>query len=410
MKRPQPVTRAAWGRAILLATLLAYPVLGTLVVVTPLPTLVASMPARLLATGAAIALLLSRAARPVSPARLMLFLFWAIYLVRLVWDTAVARVEGADEALFFFTVTCFLPALAILRSRPEWFKERELAKPLFILGTVAGGTALLIGVTGLARDRSLWEVTGRLAFDAVNPITYGHAAVTALLAAICLWLYRPSPIGRGWLLAGSLLSLLVLQQTGSRGPALALVIGLLLIGIYRRRARPLVALFIAVGAAILALTGGGALEERVGGVEDDPSTLERLLVQANAIEQFLSNPLTGNAYIETGLMIYPHNPFIEAAMATGLPGLLTFTAAFVMALLGIWRMLRGGRLLLPLIAVQYLVGAMLSGALYLSTPFWLAIALVFVFDRPAKRRPRPRRPAATAPAGDAPLNPIVHTA
>jgi O-antigen ligase len=266
----------------------------------------------------------------------------------------------------------------------EWFRERELARLLFILGALVGGTALLIALSGVSTSRSLWEVTGRLSFDAVNPITYGHVAVTTLLSAVCLWLYRPSAVGRGWLLAGSLISLFVLQQTGSRGPALALVLGLVLVGLYRRRARVLVTLIITLGSAMMILTGSGALDARTRSVEDDPSTLERILVQANALEQFLANPLTGSAYIETTLMMYPHNVFIEAAMATGIVGLLLFVGVSAAVLGCIWRMLREGRLLLPLIAMQYLVASMLSGALYLSNSLWLSMAVVLIYNRPKR--------------------------
>jgi O-antigen ligase len=376
-----------WGRTILLASLLAYPLLGTLVVMTSLSTLVASLPTRLLVALSALVLLTTRRAQPGSVPTALLKTFWFIYALRLLWDTIVGGVPGADEALFYFTVTCMLPALAMLRLRPQWFNERSLAQPLFVLGLVVCIAALAITTLGLADDRSLYEHTSRLAFDAVNPITYGHVAVSTVLAAVCLSLYRPARTPRVLLLIGALIALYTLQLTGSRGPALALVLGLVMAGIFRRRVRPMVMLFALL--SVVHFYSGGVLEDRVVGVEDDPSTLERLVVQANAIEQFLAAPLTGSAYIETTLMIYPHNPFIEAAMATGIVGLLLFGAVNLAVLLGIWRMLREGHLLLPLIAMQYLVAAMLSGALYLSTSLWLSVALVLVFSRPAPRRRQP---------------------
>jgi len=353
---------------------------------------VASLPARLVVVFAALVLLLTRRAQPFGLTTGPLVAFWFIYTARLLWDTVIVGVPGADEALFYFTVTCMIPALAMLRWQPQWYEERWLAKSVFVWGSAVCVMALAITSFGLAGDRSLLEITGRLAFDAINPITYGHVAVTTVLAAVCLWLYRPSPIPRPLLLVGALVALYVLQSTASRGPALALVIGLLMVGVFRRRARPLVILFVLL-ATVLVIYSSGALEDRVVGVEDDPSTLERLLVQANAIEQFLANPLTGSAYIETSLMIYPHNPLIEAAMATGVVGLLTFVAICLAVLIGIWRMLQKGYLLLPLIAMQYLVASMLSGALYLSTSMWLSMAVVLVFNRSATRlRMADRRP------------------
>lgn len=392
-------------RAILIASLMAYPLLGTLVSVTLLPSLVASVPVRAFVAVASIQLIWLTRRAPPSPTVLALLVFWCAYLVRLLWDWAVADVPAAGEALAFFVLTCLLPAVALMRVPAAWWNESRLANGLFITGAATCIAAVAIGLTGLAEGRSLLDETARLSFDTVNPITYGHVAVSTLIVAL-RWRLISRRHGRLVLAIGLIAALVVLQLAASRGPLVALAVCLVALGIVQRRFR----WFFIVVAPLLTLlffNADSILEQRFSDIEDDPSTLERLLVQSNAIAQFLDNPWLGSAFIELELQIYPHNPFIEAAMATGVIGLLLFTWVFLAACARVVRMLREGKVVLPLLALQYFVAAQFSGSLFSSNTMWMFIGILFAITRRRRRQSSgqehrpvvPRRPVSPLPAG-----------
>lgn len=382
-----------WVPIILVVGLAGYPLLGTVVVLSQLPSLAASIPVRLL-VALASALMLATAPRlRLSPIGVTLWAFWLIYLARLLWDWLVVSIPGADEALLFFTVTCLLPAAALLRYQPHASDEPALARLMLLCGLSTCLLALTITLADLAPGRSLFAETERLSFDTVNPITYGHVAASTVIAAISTLLRRDRR-GTSWISVMAILAAAAtLQLSASRGPALALAVCLIAVGIFHSRLRWGVFLIAAL-TVFLVVNAGTGLEDRFRNVEDDPSTLERILVQSNAIAQFLDHPLTGSAYIEKELEIYPHNPIIESAMATGVVGLSLFTIVATAVLWKAIRQLRRGFILLPLLALQYLIGSMLSGALYASTQMWITFALMIAMtQRPRVQPHRKRLPA-----------------
>ena len=76
----------------------------------------------------------------------------------------------------------------------------------------------------------------------------------------------------------------------------------------------------------------GELWRRFSTIEEDVSALDRLLLQGNAISQYLDRPILGSAFVELRLLTYPHNLFIETAMALGVVGLVVLVAM----LAGLW--------------------------------------------------------------------------
>jgi len=371
-----------WVPVILLAGMAGYPLLGTLVVLSPLPSLVASIPMRLLVAVASILMIAMAQPARMSPLKTALWVFWLMYLARLVWDLFIVSVPGAGDALLLFASTCLLPAVALLRSTPRALDESAFAKLFLVLGFVTCLLAILITLANLSSGRSLFADTERLAFDTVNPITYGHVAATTVIAAISLLHHRVRVVWLVMLVPAVVAAAATLQLAASRGPAVSLAACLLVVAALHSRLR-LIVLLVASLVILLVVSFGSALEDRITEVEDDPSTLERVVVQTNAISQFLDSPLTGSAYIETELEIYPHNPIIEAAMATGALGLALFSVVFVAVLARLIGLLRRGQIFVPLLALQYLIGSMVSGSLFASTQMWIVIVLVIAAPRPS---------------------------
>jgi O-antigen ligase len=211
----------------------------------------------------------------------------------------------------------------------------------------------------------------------VNPITYGHAAVTTMIAAISL--YRPKlKITKLLILAAGVASAsFLLFLSGSRGPIIALVSCLMVLVVFQRHYRRLLLLLIPVFALVIFNIDSLEIANRFMSIGSDSSSLERLGAQLRAIEQFINNPFFGSAYVELQSGTYPHNLIVEAAMSTGIIGLLLFV---VLSFLSSWRvfvMLRSGYVLLPLLVLQYQLAAFFSGSLFLSNSLWMSFAFAF---------------------------------
>ena len=370
---------------ILVASLFGYPLLGTLVAFTDFPSLLASVPVRLFVVLCSAVLIIRTRHRRNNLPLGILYLFWALYALRLVMDYWGADITGTDIDGILFLATCVIPAIAVTRPPCGDWDEALIARWLAVSGALICTFALLPLVSGIGTSRSLFEDTGRLSFDTVNPITYGHVAVATIVGAIVS--LRMAKGARQWLLwiGCIIVAALALYLAGSRGPVLALGACLVSLMLLLTSARRFV--FPVLGISVVAILGASLLNldstfwQHFVSFEDDPSTLERIFLQTNAIQQFLDNLLVGSAHVELQSLTYPHNPLIEAGMAIGVLGFLLFAILSVkMVLRGLWQ-LRHGETLIPLLGLQYLLGAQFSGNLYQSGAMWIVMAMIFAHGK-----------------------------
>lgn len=380
--------RVTW---ILLINLMGYPLLGTLVALTPYPSLVASIPVRLSVFLLSLSLLVFFRLRDgfsfsfrriqLTPLRCTLFFFWLVYLCRLLWDWQVQDMPEAGAALLFFSVVSLIPSLALMGLAPRLWDAQALARLAFFTG--AATCAIAVGVTflGVAGERSLTEQTGRLTFDTVNSITFGHVAVTTILAGVIGWsedgLRRPLWM-LGIVLLGCAAALVALQMSASKGPVVALAICLFTLGVSQRRLRWVLLVLIPLAITFVVVSMDGALGQRFSEINEDLSTIDRRMMLANAAQQFADNPFFGNAFIETEFQTYPHNLFLEAGMATGAFGFTLYLAVFFASCVRLFLWIAGSArgLFLAILALQYLIGENISGSLYASGNLWIFIAMI----------------------------------
>lgn len=407
---------AAAGWALALA-LVGYPVAGLIGSALDWDSTLASIPFRL-GVLALSGFLWTRSTRFRTWAQNSpwLMTFTLLYLLRLLWDFGVAGVPGASEALTFYTIAVLVPAAALGLFAGE-LREAQAAQAIALTGGVVCVMAVTMYFMGWGMDRSLTEQTRRLSFEAVNPITLGHVAVTTIIAALTIlqrgqvgWRRGLAPV-----LIGIALTCLVLAA--SRAPLLVLgVCGLtyaVSTGSWRTRLLLLGAALLIGAAAFLTTGGESELFVRFSEFEEDDSSLQRLLLQANAITQFLGNPILGSAFTELEFLEYPHNLFIETGMALGVVGLAVMVMLLYVAGGQFVRRLRAGEVLVPLLLLQYFLAIQFSGSLWGSTSFWALMAVVLglhsspALPRPAHvRRMRLRAPAAPMPA-NAPATPTA---
>ena len=380
--------RVTW---ILILSLMGYPLLGTLAALTPYPSLVASIPVRLSVVLLSLSLLVSLRPRDgfffsiqsiqLTPLRCTLLFFWLVYLCRLLWDWQVQDMPEAGAALLFFSVVSLIPSFALLGIAPRLWDANALARLAFFTG--AATCAIAVGATflGLAGDRSLTEQTGRLAFDTVNSITYGHVAVTTILAGVVGWSEDRSRRALwilGLVVLGCAAALVGLQMSASKGPVVALAICLFTLGVSQRRFRWVLWALIPLAITFVMVSMDGTLGQRFSEVNEDLSTIDRRMMLANAAQQFADNPFFGHAYIESEFQTYPHNLFLEAGMATGVLGFTLYLVVVLASCARLFLWIASGARgpFLALLALQYLIGENISGSLYASGSLWIIIAMI----------------------------------
>jgi O-antigen ligase len=300
-------------------------------------------------------------------------IFWLFYLGRLIWDAYIARVPGAADAIIYFVITVLLPCTALALA-PSILQERFTALLLVFLGGIVCGSAILIDVLKLIPDSSLFEVTARLGFEKINPISLGHVGASVLIAALCLTRHRIDYLRIALVFMASFVAGWSLILASSRGPALALAICVMLFPLVSGSWRwSILMVFLMLPVA---LNREGNLWLRFADIQEDISAQNRLLLQGNSISQFLAHPVIGSAYLELEQLDYPHNIFIETVMALGVVGGIVFAIVLISAGRKAILLVNQGELLIPLLFVQYFVGVQFSGAIYGQSPFWATVALL----------------------------------
>jgi hypothetical protein len=379
-RRKRARLAVAW---LFVGVVIGYPVAGLLASARDWDSVAASIPLRIgLILLSAWVWLTTR-----NPGRgrggLWLAAFGIAYLVRLLWDIGVAQVPGAVEALAFFVATVAIPAAALWRGVSS-LSEAQAMRLMFILGSAICLVALGMHTLGIGQNRSLTEATGRLSFEALNPITIGHTAVSTLISGLCMVRNGLKPGQAPLLIVGGLAAGTTLLLAASRGPLLCLAAAGLVFAVVTGRWFWLALITLALTPFLSA--ADSQMLARFSAIEQDQSALERLVLQANAIDQFLSRPVLGSAFIELELLEYPHNLFVETAMALGLVGLLLMLFVLAKAWIAIVRHVGAGQLLVALLFVQYFVAAQLSGAIFGHGA--LAAGMVLLLGANLTRKPR----------------------
>lgn len=372
---------------IIALTIVGYPLAGLFASALGLESTQTSIPLRLLVVSISVFAIIHVVGAHRFRINVVILLFWWLYLLRLLFDLETGLFEEAGEVLIFFLAVVVIPASAVMIGAVK-YDEGLTARLLFVLGTIVCAGSVLLDSLGMSEAASLTELTGRLSFQVLNPITLGHVAASTVIAALTLWRNPQLPGGRAALAAGMATALVCLMLAASRGPVLALMVALISFSVLRGRWGRIFAAGLAVlivGPMILA-SQGVEIIDRFTNIDSDLSARERLLIQANAFEQALTNPIWGSAYTELVSGQYPHNLILEAFMALGLVGGGLFLFICGRAGLNAALRLRGGEVLIPVLFVQYFVGAQFSSSLWGAEAFWtLAVLLTATWG--SARRP-----------------------
>jgi O-antigen ligase len=379
------VNQCAWLFAF---ALFGYPIVGNVISFLQIDSRVLSIPFRItVALFSAWVILTTRRLR-IDRLHQVMLLIWFLYIVRLVHDSLVSNLQGADYAMQFFIASSVLPALALMKARA--FQNRQFALIGFLIASTGTLLSLLAALFGNTDVREVAETSGRLSFAAIDAVSLGNQAVSAILCGVALW--RDANARLRTLIAFTFMGLLwCLALTGSKGPALALLLCVGLWALRRRQVWKLATLALPL-LIWLIVSNDNPLATRLAGSEEDQSTADRLVIFNDSVAQIASAPLVGSAFVELNSGYYPHDVFIEAALAFGIPVALVFLGLMLVGTYKAWRTLNSDYDLLGLIFFQGLLAAAVSGSIYGSMLLWVTLAMLPTAASATRdsRRPLPR--------------------
>jgi len=379
------VRQSAWLFSI---AAFGYPIIGNLISMFQLESRVMSIPFRVAVGLFSLWLILTTKRLRIDRWRQLMLFIWFLYVLRLIHDWIFPNIEGADYALQFFIATSVLPALALMKARA--FRQRKFALVGFIVASLGTVTSLLAAMFGNADVQDVTASSGRLSLAALDPVSLGHLATSAILCGFILW--RGARLRVKLLLAVMFLPLVwCLVLTGSKGPALALVLCMGLWAMRNGQAWKFAALAVPLLALTL-LSEGNPLAARLSGSQEDESTMDRLVVLNDSFTQIAGSPVIGSAFVELNSGYYPHNVFVEAGLAFGIPGALLFLSLMAFGSWRAWKTLRGEYALLGLLFFQGLFAASTSGALFGAITLWIPLAMLP--QSPLKARISRRSPSS----------------
>lgn len=360
---------------IVALSIVGYPLVGGIGSIIGVQSVTASIPFRvlvdLLCFAGLIGVLIRRHTIRLDPL-LVVFLLW--YLLRLIWDTQNPIFDRVWYDLSFYVGVALIPTIAVGIMAPHW-RDRNVAKAIFLIGSAGMALALGMYFTGFYAIAGSTKETGRLTLEAVSPIVFGHLGASVLLVSATLW-PKSVPTERPFILIGGLAAAWLMWIANSRSPFLSVAIASVAFLVATKRWVHLAA---AGSAAALIFTGSAIQQALVGSrliSLTDQSSLIRLAIQRNALEDFIAHPLTGYGYLDSVSVFYPHNIWLESAMAMGIGGAALLLLLTLLTSIRSVAAFRSGNIALGLLYWQFFVLAALSGSLYYSGPLYITMIVL----------------------------------
>jgi O-antigen ligase len=332
---------------------------------------------------------------------LVVVFFWTAYSLRFIADATLLQIPlgspPTDMALSLFAMC--LPTFIVL----------YLIRDISLYGKALTWTTLALGLCCLAsmfRTRTSQDVTlhGRYqGNDILNPVSYGHMGVTAIILGLFVllqigrtrkrWYLRLLASGTVCLGAFSILA------ASSRGALVAGIVLVPIVGYLGLRCGSklftigiCIALGFVLSIAITYFSQNGLKLDRLLGsaaaynIANDSVNSRHNMIR-DAWSEYLDHPWLGSSIVERNALIYPHNAIVEAFMATGTFGGTAFALLVLAAIYRAILLIRRdpATAWIPICFFQQLIGAMFSGGLYGNVSLWGMMAIMLGADLPAIR-------------------------
>ena len=371
LERAQTIS-APTSAIIFALAVFGYPIIANLVDWLGVDSRVLSIPFRLLLGLLSVLVIALSTSIRFDKWYFLMLIIWFALILRLGFDTSISGIENADYALEFFLIGCVLPVLAIWAL--DSYNQKHYAATAFVLASTGSLTALLANYFGIFGESNLTEITGRLSSTALNPVTLGHLALSGFLCGLTLMRSEPFWI-RAPIMLIMMALIVVIIQTGSKGPVIALPIILFIWANQRGLIVPIIGLAVPVVISLL-VYGDSTFVQRLMAIEDDPSTIERIGFIQDSLQQIAASPWIGSASVELKSGAYPHNIFLEGALSFGLPLTVVLATLLFYGLFKSFRILKTDNDLVALFFLQALIISQISGALFADSMLWISLVLI----------------------------------
>lgn len=396
---------------IVVGSVIGYPLIAALAVILGVENKIASIIFRTILLSLALFALVLGGFRSNRFAGVVFVFFWLAYLSRL-FVTLVLEGETTSSSADYYWIwalgVCLIPSLALL-CNPLKYDYGRLGSQLLAVGVISAALILYLGDTlfqnslGQIYDQNRWSLAS------LNSIAVGHMGASLLLTASGV-LLAGSRNHRVSILAtvAAVFGIILIFYANSRGPMVAVGLALVTLSLAQiRQMRTWLygAIFVAIGAVVVIrqsdlIFGTTGIIDRFNRMitGQDLSAEGRLRLYEAASNQFLASPLTGDGIEVREFSFYPHNVILEAFMATGVFGGFAFCTLLFLAFRRAWHIFRNdpGASWLGLLAIQYIVGAQLSGAIYQAGAMWVLIACLI--SMPQTKKPLFSRRSQIAPS------------
>lgn len=323
------------------------------------------------------------------------FIFWFIYLSRIIFDLYINPIpilsknvdttKVANFALFM----CFLPSLTIYLNRSNidiYSISRNILDWIFLESVVV--LILMIyffksNFINVFTNRSL--ITHGDTFFPINPITISRIGASLVLASIYTYTFLRKLSVRKFILY-LILGLVLLIIGGSRGPFISLFVILFILSLKWMNSLKyyLYVLFVLIVVYIVSIKFN--LQEidfivRILSLGDSDS-FDRIGHWNSALSQFIANPIIGDKIFDDYLGSYPHNLILEVFMSVGLLGGIFFSLFFIALIRRILKVIFYYDLEIGLIGalcLLYFIFSLSSSSIYYSIELWSLIALLLFY-------------------------------
>jgi O-antigen ligase len=336
------------GNLVLALAIVGYPLAAGVSTFLNLEDNTLSIGFRVTHSGLCLLLLLWTLARGTFRLDLVIAVFLALYATRLLIDLNYSMwPDIADDALFF-AVTVLIPTLAIAGGR-DWFDERMCLRFILVVGGMAGlfvvDALVTMGIAAPGAD------TSRAMLSTLNPISIGYLGLFVAASAVMLIARHGSSRLLVPCILAAIMGGFLLVVSGSRGPLVALLAGLIITGNADRHVKSayLVGGIVVVGL-ITYFGVPDVILNRLQNVGTDVSSAMRIYAIQLSIDAALDHPAFGYAYIEPVTGLYPHNLLIESALALGLVGFVLMLWMQIALAWNAWQSARAGAWFLPFVA------------------------------------------------------------
>lgn len=327
---------------------------------------------------------------------LYLLCFSVFYFFRLVIEIILNKPYHIEPHLVFvnYILGTIIPFLIIGRVRFFNFHYRIIYKT-FIYGGLLFGILIYINY-----GQYIGEVTRVSSMstgddEIIGPLDMAYIA--SMVIGVVLFHFYGNRVN----LKKIILSFIVIGVNtipfflgASRGAILSIIFPFFIIGLSKPGIKSSIKTILSVILLLylgVMLTGylGEGLLERVNNLEssaNNGNTNSRIWIWRQALSQFTQNPIMGDGLQTKGILMYPHNLFIETLLTTGILGFIPMFLLVYHAFRKSIMIIRRRKEYTWLVALFLIcfIQSMFSFAIYSNKWFWLAMALLFSIDTKIK--------------------------